>query len=221
MKLERLSRRSLLAAAAAAAALTVSTPALAGKPGSGGPGGLGTEVPFDSRVARQYFNYNLPTDTPEALRIRDAVQKLHADHQAAVSLGQLGGAAQDPAVRGLAQRVASEQTIIDGSLVDVAKDSLLSLAGPAYDAEAQATAATVRELQAAAGPERDSRLVASLQKLIEGQLASVEELQPQARKALRQQLGSILTRERKLLQGELDAVHGLASKVSMDQPSRG
>jgi hypothetical protein len=203
----------------AAAAVSGATPALAG---SGGPGGLGTEVPFDSRPARQYFNYYLPTDTPEAIAIRDDVQRLHASHQAAVALARAG--AQAPAARGFAQRLSEEQARIDGSLVDVARDSLLGLSGAAYDreAQAQAHAAAASEVEAASGPERDSRFAAAAVKLLEGQLANVEQLQPRASKALRQQLGSILARERKLLQSELEAARGaLASKVASREPSHG
>lgn len=200
----------------AAAAVSGATPALAG---SGGPGGLGTEVPFDSRPARQYFNYYLPTDTPEAIAIRDDVQRLHASHQAAVALARAG--AQAPAARGFAQRIAEEQARIDGSLVDVARDSLLGLSGAAYDREAQAHAAAASEVEAASGPELDSRFAAAAVQLLEGQFANVEQLQPRAREALRQQLGSILARERKLLQSELESARALASKVASREPSHG
>ncbi len=200
----------------AAAAVSGATPALAG---SGGPGGLGTEVPFDSRPARQYFNYYLPTDTPEAIAIRDDVQRLHASHQAAVALARAG--AQAPAARGFAQRLSEEQARIDGSLVDVARDSLLGLSGAACDREAQAHAAAASEVEAASGPELDSRFAAAAVHLLEGQFANVEQLQPRAREALRQQLGSILARERKLLQSELESARALASKVASREPSHG
>ncbi len=203
-------------AAGAAAALGTAGVARAGSPPhSGGPGALGTEVPFDSRLAREYFNYYLPNDTPEAIRIRDAVQRLHADHQAIAALAQAGATAQDPAVGALARRLGDEQAIIDGSLVDVARDSLLPLSGAANDQQAQADAAAVHEVQGAAGPERDARLLAAVTKLLEGQRANVEQLLPEAKKAHRQQLGSVLDRERKLLGKELDAVRRLASKVAV------
>lgn len=203
----------------ATAALGVAGTARASPPNSGGPGALGTEVPFDSRPAREYFNYHLPTDTPEAIGIRDDVQKLHASHQAVVALARTG--VQDPATRALAERLADEQARIDGSLVDVARDSLLGLSGAAYDEEVRAGAATRREVETASGPDRDSRFVTAAVQLLEGQLANVEQLQPRAKKALRQQLGSVLGRERKLLQGELNAARALASKVAVREPSRG
>jgi hypothetical protein len=207
-------------AVGATAILAVAGVARAGTPpNSGGPGALGTEVPFDSRLARDYFNYYLPTDTPEAIGIRDDVQKLHASHQAVVALART--AVQAPAVRALAQRLSDEQARIDGSLVDVARDSLLGLSGAAYDEEVRADAATQRDVETATGSGRDSRFVAAAVQLLEGQLANVEQLQPRARKALRQQLGSVLAREKKLLQGELDAAQALASKVAAREPRGG
>jgi hypothetical protein len=214
-------KRWLLAAGAAAAAW-VSAPALAAKPGSGGPGGLGTEVPFDSRVARQYFNYYLPTGTPEAIQIRERVQRLHAGHQAAVELGRRGAASQSAEVRALAARMADEQGRIDWSLAEVCKDSLLALDGGAHDAAAQEYAEAVRDLEAAPAPERESRFVAAAVKLLEEQVALVDQLRPEAKRALRQQLGSVLEREHKLLPAQLAAARSLSAKgAGADVGARG
>ncbi len=206
--------RRMLVAAGALAALAVSGTALAAFPNSGGPGALGTQVPFDSRLAREYFSYYLPTDTPEALRIRDEVQQLHAGHQAAVELGKVAATSQDPEVRQLAARVAEEQGLIDWTLVEVCKDSLLDLAGTSYAAAVQPDAAAIREVQAASGPDRDARLVSSVVSLLERQTALVDGLRPQAKKALRQQLGSVLDREHKLLASELTSARALSAKVA-------
>lgn len=197
-----------LLAAGAAAALGAAFPAHAARD-SGGPGALGTSVPFDSSVARRYFNYYLPTDTPEALRIRDGVQKLHADHQAALALARAGAASQSPDVRRFAQHLAERVSIIDGSLVDVANDSLLAISGAAYDQERQAQAAPVKEVEDTPAADRDAKLVAAAAKLLDGARGTVEELRPQARKALRQQLSSVLERDRKVLDDLLGAARGL------------
>jgi hypothetical protein len=197
-------------AAGAAAAVGLSTPARPDIPSSSGPGTLGVEVPYDSRVAREYYQYFLPTDTPEALRIRDAVQRLHADQQAAMELGRAGATSQDAQVRKLGQRVVEELGSIDSTLVWVAKDSLIELSGTSYDAAAQEATATLAEVQAASGPERDQRWLSGLVAVLGRAFATVEELQPQARRAHRQQLGSVLTRAHKVLQGELAAANALA-----------
>lgn len=197
-----------LLAAGAAAALGAALPALAARD-SGGPGALGTEVPYDSSVARRYFNYHLPTDTPEAIRIRDEVQKLHADHQAGLALARAGAASQSPDVRRFAQHAAERLSIVDASLVDVAKDSLLVLSGAAYEQEGQAQAAAVKEVEEAPPADRDARLVAATVKLLDGTRGTVEELRPQARKALRQQLSSVLERDRKVLDDLLGAARAL------------
>jgi hypothetical protein len=186
-------------------------------PSSGGPGALGTSVPFDSRPAREYFHYYLPTDTPEALRIRDEVQKLHAAHQAVAALAAAASPAQRSEVTAVAQRLAEEQTRIDWSLVRVAKDSLLALSGTAYDAAAHADDALVREVRDAAPGDRDARFIAVTTRLLEDTLATVEQLQPEARKALRQQLGSILERERKLLSSELAALRALPTAAAVGE----
>lgn len=214
-------KRWFLAAAAAAVLGLSATGRAASFPSSGGPGALGTSVPFDSRVAREYFNYHLPTSTPEALRIRDQVQALHAGHRAAVELGRAGAGAQAADVRALVARVADEQGWIDWTLVEVCKDSLLALDGPAQDAAAQEHAAALREALAAPAAERDARLLAATVKLLEGQVALVDALRPQAKEALRQQLGSVLERERKLLTGELASARALAAKVATAAPAGG
>jgi hypothetical protein len=201
-------------AAVAAATLGISTPVLANFPTSGGPGGLGTEVPYDSRLAREYFNYHVATSTPEALRLRDEVQKLHADHRAAMELGRAGAAAQNAEVRELAQRIASELDRLDWTLVRVANDSLIDLSGTAYEAASQSWAGMVRDVQAASGPERDQSYLSSVVKVLESALSTVDQLQPQARKARRQQLGSVLTRDHKVLQGEIAAARALSSSVA-------
>ncbi len=202
-------------AAGAVAMLGVAGPALAGgHQTSSGPGGLGTEVPYDSRLAREYFHYYLPTDTPEALRIRDEVQKLHADHQTAIELGKVGATSQNAEVRKLAHRITKDLDPVDWTLVRVAKESLLDLEGPSYDAAAQSGAATVREVQAVSVQEFDQRYLASLVKVLEDASSTVEQLRPQAKEARRQQLGSVLERDRKVLQGELSAARSLSSAVA-------
>lgn len=204
--------------AAAVAAALGAAPAQAQMPrSSGGPGALGTSVPFDSRVAREYFNYELPTDTPEALRIRDGVQKLHADHLAIMDLGRLGGG-QRPEVRRLAQQLSDRLSAVDWTLVEVARDSLLALAGPAHDEALRANAAAVQEVQAAAGAERDARFVATSLRLLEGALATVDELRPQAKEARRQQLGSVLDRDRKLLRELVRSARSLSTSVAAAAP---
>jgi hypothetical protein len=201
-------------AAGAAVTLGVSTPVLANFPTSGGPGGLGTEVPFDSRLAREYFHYYVATSTPEALRIRDEVQKLHADHQAAMELGRAGAAAQNAEVRELARRIVDELDRLDWTLVRVANDSLIELSGTAYEAASQSWAGMVRDVQAASGPERDQRYLPSVIQVLESALSTVDQLQPQARDALRQQLGSVLVRGRKVLQDEIAAARALSSALA-------
>jgi len=201
-------------AAGAAATLGLSSSAAAGFPTSSGPGGLGTEVPFDSRLAREYFSYYLPTDTPEALRIRDEVQKLHADHQAAMELAKAGAVSQNAEVRDLAHRIATEMDRIDWTLVRVAKDSLLDLDGTAYDAAVQSWTPTLQEVQGASGPDFDQRYLQSVVKVLESALQTVDQLRPQAKKALRQQLGSVLERDHKVLQGELSRARSLSSAVA-------
>jgi hypothetical protein len=194
--------------------------ALAGSlPNSGGPGALGTSVPLDSRPAREYWNYYLRNDTPDALHIRDQVQKLHASHQAMVQLGSAGATSQSPEVRALAARLADEQGRIDWSLVWVANDSLLALSGTSYDGAVQEHAAAIGEVQAAPGPERDARLVSASVKLLEAQNQLVDELRPETQKALRQQLGAVLDREHKLLPRQLTEARALSSKVAAQGPA--
>lgn len=204
-------------AAGAAATLAVSGRATAAHQTSSGPGGLGTEVPYDSRLAREYFHYYVPTNTPEALRIRDEVQTLHADHQTAMELGKLGATAQNADVRTLAHRMVTELDRLDWTLVRVAQDSLLELDGTAYDAATQSGAATVREVQAVSGPDFDGTYLTRVVKVLESALQTVDELQPQAKKAGRQQLGSVLARDHNVLQGELATARSLSSALAAQQ----
>ncbi len=201
-------------AASAVVAVGLSGSAPADVPSGGGPGALGTEVPYDSRLAREYFNYYQRTDTPEALRIRDEVQRLHAAHRAAMELGRAGATCDSAAVRALARRIVEELDVLEWTLVRMAEDSLVDLAGAAHDQAAQSWAGTVSDVQAAGGPERDQLFLSSASKVLDEALSIVERLQPQAREARRQQLGSFLARDRKVLQAEVAATRSVSSAVA-------
>jgi predicted outer membrane protein len=64
------------------------------------------------------------------------------------------------------------------------------------------------------GSDFDQRYLSTMVKVLEDALATVDQLQPQAKKALRQQLGSVLARDHKVLQEQLAAARSLSSTVA-------
>lgn len=211
-------KRWSLAAAKAALALAFATPAFAGgvrSSGSGGPGALGTEVPFDSREAEAYHQVFLPTDTPEALRIRDGIQRLHAVHESALTLADAAGArSQTPGVRQLAQTLREDHARLDEELRKYFWVSRFEMIGPAYLEARHAQLGDEREVQAAEGAALDEEFLARTAALLERAAADVDQLVPQARKARRQVLTSHLERERKLLRAQVAAARAAGAPAS-------
>jgi len=208
-------KRRSLAVGTAALALALSTPALAGgvrSSRSGGPGTLGTEVPYDSREAEQYHQYFLPTDTPEALRIRDGIQRLHAVHEGAIALADAGALSPAPRVRQLAQTLREDHARLDEALRKYFWSSRFEATGPAYQEARQAALGTVREVQA--DPALEQAFLTRTADLLERAAADVDTLVPQARKARRQVLTSHLERERKLLRKHVAAARAAAAPAA-------
>lgn len=197
----------------AALALAFAVPAAAGPRGSqsGGPGTLGTEVPFDSREAEMYYQVFLPTDTPEALRIRDGIQRLHAVHEAALALADAGARSAAPPVRQLAQTIREDHARVDEALRKYFKTSRFEMYGAAYQETRQVALTTAREVQAAQGTALDGAFLSRTADLLEQTAADVDALVPQAREARRQVLTSHLDRERKLLRKHVAAARALAA----------
>lgn len=206
-------KRRTLAAGAAALALAAPAPA-ADMPRSGGPGTLGTEVPFDSREAEQYYQVFLRTDTPEAVRIRDGIQRLHAVHEGAVALADAGARSADPRVRKLAQTVRDDHTRLDWALRRYFETSRFERTGPAFLAARQEALAAAREVQAAQGPALDAAFLTRTTALLDRAAADVDALVPQARDARRQVLTSHLERERKVLRAHVAAARAATNPAA-------
>lgn len=206
--------RSLLAAGAVAA-IALAGPAFAGDmPRSGGPGTLGTEVPFDSREAEQYYQVFLPTDTPEALRIRDGIQRLHAVHEGALALAAIGLRSASPQVQAFAQRLGEDHARVDEALRKYFWVSRFEMEGPAHQEALQAALGEARAAQAAEGAARDAAFLARTVALLERAAADVDRLVPEAREARRQALTSHLERERKLMRKQLAAARDAGAPAS-------
>lgn len=210
-------RRRSLAMGTAALAIALSTPALAGGlrgSTSGGPGTLGTEVPFDSREAEQYYQYYLPTNTPEALRIRDGIQRLRAVHEGAIALADAGSRSADPRVRELAQAVREDHARLDWALRRYFATSRFDPTGPAYQEARHGALTAAREVQGAQGPALDEAFLSRTADLLDDAAADVDALVPQAREARRQVLTSHLERERKLLRKHVSAARAMAAPAA-------
>ncbi|HYD40238.1 MAG TPA: DUF4142 domain-containing protein [Anaeromyxobacter sp.] len=210
-------RRSL-AVGTAVLALALAAPAFAGgvRSRSGGPGTLGTEVPFDSREAEQYYQVYLPTDTPEALRIRDGIQRLHAVHEGAIALADAGARSADPRVRELARTVRDDHARLDWTLRRYFETSRFERTGPAFQTARQEALAAAREVQEAQGPDLDAAFLARTAELLDRAAADVDALVPQAREARRQVLTSHLERERKRLRAHVAAARARTAPAADD-----
>ncbi len=199
-------RRWSLAVGTAVLAFAVSMPARGGDiPGSrsGGPGTLGTEVPFDSREAELYYQYFLPTDTPEALRIQDGIQRLRAVHEGVIALSNAGAVSTDDRVRDYARTLREDHARVDWALRKYFEYSKFDATGPAYAETLQAWRSAVDEVRAAEGAARDEVFLVRAARLLEETASGVQELVPQAREARRQVLTSHLERERKLMKRQI------------------
>jgi predicted outer membrane protein len=206
--------RRLLASGAVALALGLATPAWAGGPmpggggggaKSGGPGTLGTEVPFDSREAEMYYQVFLPTNTPEALRIRDGIQRLHAVHEAALGLAEAGAVSANSQVRQFAQTLREDHVRLDEALRQYFQVSRFEMTGAAYQEKRREAIDAAGELQTAKGAALDRAFLSQTAALLEREVADINELVPQAREARRQVLTSHLQRERKRLRAHVAA----------------
>jgi hypothetical protein len=212
-------KRRSLGAGTAVLALTLSMPALAGDmPGSrsGGPGTLGTEVPFDSREAELYYQYYLPTDTPEALRIQDGMQRLRAVHEGVIALTNAGALSTDERVRAYARTLREDHARVDWALRRYFEYSRFDASGPAYAETQQAWRSAADEVRAAEGTALDEAFLSRAADLLEEAAAGVDELVPQARKARRQVLTSHLERERKLMQRQIAEARAIGAGGTVD-----
>jgi hypothetical protein len=209
-------RRSLAAGAALLVAALASHASAGDLPSrSGGPGTLGTEVPFDSREAEQYYQVYLPTDTPAARRIRDGLQRLHAVHEGAMALAAGGLRSEDPRVRQLADTLRDDHARLDWALRRYFETSRFDRTGPAFQSARQAAITAARAVQEAQGPDLDAAFLARTAELLDRAAEDVDGLVPQAREARRQVLTSHLERERKLLRAHVAATRA-AERAAAD-----
>jgi hypothetical protein len=189
---------ALLGAGGAAATGANAGSPSAGGVSSGGPGGLGTQVPLDSRLAKEYFSYSMPSDAPPSQRIENGVQRLHANYHAIIRAASL--AEDDPGVSVDAKRSArlarEDAQRDDQRLVQVAQEGKLDPWGPGYDARLHELWGGSERMSGSGASPAESSLseVVSLSRTASLDAGALES---QARKDSRQQLASFLDGARK------------------------
>lgn len=220
VKLRSLAIGPLAAAAMLGAAVPVSAQSSAGAPGgstSGTPGGLGTEVPLDSKPARDYFNYSLPTDTAEARRVQDGIQRLHADFQAVMRAASL--AEGDPGASADAKQSADElkedAQRNDWKLLDVAQNGeRMNPSGPGYETRLHELRSQRNAGSSGSSASSAGSTLSDAAQLSRTASSDADALEKQARKDSRQQLASILDGARKTFDSDASKVASAAGTSS-------
>jgi hypothetical protein len=172
---------------------------------SGGPGNLGTEVPYDSPEAPKYLDYSLPVSGARDARIEEGVQKLHADHQVAITLAKMGELTGDAAVKEWAARFAEDQRLADANLMETATNEGFSLSGPAFEKEKAAQQGWITQFKDAKASARKATFFTDVEGVAKTAAYNASKVETWARNGQRLILADTMKSEVKDLQARIDS----------------
>jgi hypothetical protein len=195
-------------AAAAACVAAFASPALAqatSSATSGGPGTLGTEVPYDSPEAPKYLDYSLPVSGARDAHIQQGIQKLHADHQVAITLARMAEVNGNAKVKEWARKFAAEQGLVDQNLIETATNEGFSITGPVFEKEKAAQQGWVAQFKNAPASAREATFFKDVQGVGKTAAYNASRLERWARHAQRLILANTMKSELKSLEARIDS----------------
>ncbi len=137
-------------------------------------------------------------------KLQDDLQKLHADNQAEVQMGQMGEQqASSPEVKQFAQKLQQDHQKLDDKVTQTAQSAGISLEGKAAQSETKDAEKDMQKLHGKTGQDFDKAFVKQMVKDHEKDIKAMDKAAKQARKDKQDELASLFEQASTGMKGHL------------------
>jgi putative membrane protein len=187
------------------------------EPGTGTQGSAGSAAPSASGSAG-----STGSTAKVDPKLQEHVQKLHAENQAEVHMGEMGEQqASSPEVKQFAQRLHQDHQQLDAKLTQTAQAAGITLEGKAYESGEKSAQKEMQKLQGKSGADFDKAFVQMMVKDHEKDIKATQEAAKEAHKAGKTELASLLDQAVVGMQGHLKMAKDLEHTVGKGKSAHG